>query len=52
MPSTNPQVDKDTWRIPMETAPGSPSISRNRVTWSKLSSGSPIPIKTMDETRI
>ena len=34
MPGTTPQVDREIWRIPMWTPPSSPSIRRNRTTWS------------------
>ena len=38
-------------RIPMLTPSGDEIRERNFITWSKLSSGSPMPMRTMWEMR-
>ena len=48
---TRPQVERLMFRIPMLTPSGEVMFSRNRITSSKLSSGSPMPMSTMWEMR-
>ena len=48
---TRPQVERLMFRIPMFTPSGDEMFSRKRMTSSKLSSGSPMPISTMWEMR-
>ena len=48
---TKPQVDRLMLRIPMLTPSGQEMISRKSITLSKLCSGSPMPIRTMWDTR-
>ena len=48
---TMPQVDRLMLRIPMLTPSGDEIRERNFITWSKLSSGSPMPMRTMWEMR-
>ena len=48
--STKPQVDREMCRIPMFSPSGWFTRVKKRKTVSKLSKGSPIPIKTMLET--
>ena len=49
MPGTSPQVEREMCRIPMFMLSGGFTSSRKRITASKLSSGSPMPISTMFE---
>ena len=46
---TRPQVDRLMWRMEMFIPSSLFTSSRNRITLSKLSRGSPIPIRTMWE---
>ncbi len=48
---TRPQVERLMLRMPMFTPCGQEMIDRKSITLSKLSSGSPMPISTMCETR-
>ena len=48
---TRPQVDRLMLRMPMLTPSGEVIFSRKRITSSKLSSGSPMPMSTMWEMR-
>ena len=47
--STRPQVDREMWRMPMFIPSGWFTRVRNRITVSKLSRGSPMPMSTMLE---
>ena len=45
--SISPQVESEMWRMPMFAPSGLFTSSRKRMTLSKLSSGSPMPMSTM-----
>ena len=49
MPGTTPQVESEIWRIPMFSPSGWFTSCRKRSTFTRLSSGSPMPMRTMLE---